>query len=150
MKANKTKELTEVLKGKSIFCFKSKNRLSSINIEDLSLYHNIVMVRDRIWAPHDIRFAFFNNLHLGHRGIDIMKRLALRSIYWTGMAQDMADFFNECDACNRHMDKNKKLDNLPEDETKLPYECISMDGFHTPAGENGLAIIDRHTGYIWC
>ena len=24
-----------------------------------------------------------------------------------------------------------------------------MDGFHTPAGENGLAIIDRHTGYIW-
>ena len=24
-----------------------------------------------------------------------------------------------------------------------------MDGFHTDAGENGLTIIDRHTGYIW-
>ena len=47
------------------------------------------------------------------------------------------------------MDRNKKLDHLPEDETKLPYECISMDGFHTPAGENGLAIIDRHTRYVW-
>ena len=47
------------------------------------------------------------------------------------------------------MDKNKKLDDLPEDETTRPFECISMDGFHTDGGENGLAIIDRHTGYIW-
>ena len=66
------------------------------------------------------------------------------------MSQDITDFFNECEACNRHMDKNKKLADLPEDETKLPYECISMDGFKTPACEHGLAIIDRHTGYIWC
>merc|ERR1712015_316052 len=24
-----------------------------------------------------------------------------------------------------------------------------MDGFHTDGGENGLAVIDRHTGYVW-
>ena len=47
------------------------------------------------------------------------------------------------------MDKNKKLDDLPEDETTRAFECISMDGFHTDGGENGLAVIDRHTGYIW-
>ena len=67
LKANKTAELTELLKGKKIFCPTSENGLSSIKIEDLSLYHNMVMVRDRIWAPQDITFAFFNNLHLGHR-----------------------------------------------------------------------------------
>ena len=82
------------------------------------------MVRDRIWAPHDIRFAFFNNLHLGHRSVDIMKRLAQRSVYWTRISQDIIDFFNECHACSHHMDKNKKLDDLPEDETKLPFEYI--------------------------
>ena len=32
----------------------------------------------------------------------------------------------------------------------MAYECISMDGFQTDAGEHGLAILDRHTGYIWC
>ena len=48
------------------------------------------------------------------------------------------------------MDKNKKPEDLPEDETKMDYECISMDGFQTDAGEHGLAIVDRHTGYIWC
>ena len=47
------------------------------------------------------------------------------------------------------MDKNKKLDDLPEDKTTRAFECISMDGFHTDGGENGLAIIDMHTGYIW-
>ena len=24
-----------------------------------------------------------------------------------------------------------------------------MDGFHTDGNENGIAIIDRHTGFIW-
>ena len=38
------------------------------------------------------------------------------------------------------MDKNKKLDDLPEDETTRPFECISMDGFHTDGEENGLEI----------
>ena len=47
------------------------------------------------------------------------------------------------------MDKNKKLDDLPEDETTRAFQCISMDGFHMDGEENGLAIIDRHTGYIW-
>ena len=47
------------------------------------------------------------------------------------------------------MDKNRKLPDLPEEETKVAFECISMDGFHTDGGENGLAVIDRHTGYIW-
>ena len=107
------------------------------------------MVRDRIWAPESIRFAFFNNLHLGHRSIDMMQRLALRSVYWTGLAADLTNLFNECQHCNRTMDKNRKLPDLPEDETKAVFECISMDGFHTDGGENGLAVIDRHTGFIW-
>ena len=25
-----------------------------------------------------------------------------------------------------------------------------MDGFKTEANEHGLAIVDRHTSYIWC
>ena len=142
--------LNELLKGKSMFCPERKNGLSSIKIEDLSLYHNVMMVRDRIWAPSSIILNFFNNFHLGHRGVDIMMHLAQRSVYWSGMRQDITDYFNECQTCNRHMDNNKKLEDLPEDETIMIYECISMDGFQTPTGEHGLAIVDRHSGYIWC
>lgn len=48
------------------------------------------------------------------------------------------------------MDKNKKPADLPEDEKNMPFECISMDGFQTYAGEHGLGIVDRHTAFIWC
>ena len=41
---NDTITVTELLKGKSIFCPVSKNGLSAITIEDLSLYHNVIMV----------------------------------------------------------------------------------------------------------
>ena len=49
--------------------FKTK---SQVNPEDLSLYKNCVLVRDRISAPEDLKRNFFNNLHLGHRSVDIM------------------------------------------------------------------------------
>ena len=79
----------------------------------------------------------------------MMKRLALRSVYWPGMANDLLALFNECQHCNRIMKRNKKPEDIPDEETTRPFECISMDGFHTDGGENGLAIIDKHTGYIW-
>ena len=44
--ANDAEVLLDLLKGKSIHCAESKNGLSAIKIEDLSLYHNIVIVRD--------------------------------------------------------------------------------------------------------
>lgn len=106
--ANDVNALNELLKAKSMFCHESKNVLSSIKIEDLSIYHNVVMERDRIWAPQSIILNFFNNLHLGHRRVDIMMRLAQRSVSWSGMKKDIEDYFNECQTCNRHMHKNKK------------------------------------------
>ena len=47
------------------------------------------------------------------------------------------------------MRRNKEPEDLPEEETKRPFECISMDGFKTASGESGLALIDNHTGFIW-
>ena len=47
------------------------------------------------------------------------------------------------------MRRNKKPEELPEEETKRPFECISMDGFKTEKGESGLVLIDKHTEFIW-
>ena len=96
MKNNNVPEIENLIKGKKIQCSEHANGIGKIKIEDLSLYQNVVMVRDRIWAPESLRHAFFNNLYLGHRGVDMMKRLSLRSIYWSGISQDLTDFFNEC------------------------------------------------------
>ena len=52
---------------------------SNIKPEDLSLYKKNLLVRDLIWVLDDLRRNFYNNLHLGHRGVGIMMRLAIRS-----------------------------------------------------------------------
>merc|ERR1712237_319142 len=75
------------------------------------------MVRDRIWAPESLTRSFFNNLHLGHRAVGMMKRLSLRSVYWSGIAKDLEDFYNECYDCNQKLQKNKAPEPLPEEET---------------------------------
>ena len=75
---------------------------SKIRIEDLSLYRNCILVRDRIWVPEDLRQSFYNNLHLGHRGVNIMMRLALRSSYWVNMKADLQYFYNDCSTCNHY------------------------------------------------
>ena len=146
-----TKKIEELLKGKQIQCSENANGVGKINPEDLSLYQDVVMVRDRIWAPESLTRSFFNNLHLGHRAVGMMKRLALRSVYWSGIAKDLEDYYNECYDCNQKLQKNKEPEPLPEEKTFRPYECISMDGFETyaPNKEHGLAIIDKHTGYVW-
>ena len=150
MKTNNVKKMENLLKNRKIKDDDSENHLAGIKIEDLSLYRDVIMVQDRIWAPSSIIFSFFNNLHLGHRSVDMMMRLATRSVYWSGMKKDLTDFFNECYECNHSMRKNKTLPDLPEDETTKPFECVSIDIFETFTKEHALAIIDRHTGYVWC
>ena len=79
--SNNHEKLKSLLSNKKIHDRDSDNGLRAINIEDLSLYRNVIMVADRIWAPKSMARAFFNNLHLGHRAPDMMKRLAKRSAY---------------------------------------------------------------------
>ena len=79
-----------------------------------------------------------------------MMCLAQRSVYWMGILNDIKDFFNYCATCNQHIDKNKKLADLSEDETCTHYECISMDCFENYSGEHGSAINDRQTEFVWC
>ena len=46
MMANKTEDLSLLLKNKRIHCSESKNGLSAIKVEVLSLYRDVIMVRD--------------------------------------------------------------------------------------------------------
>ena len=129
--SNNQEKLKPLLAYKRIHCDENKNGVRAIKIEDLSLYKDVIM------APTAITQAFFNNLHLGHRAPDMMKRLARRSVYWHNMAQDIEDLFNECQHCQDMSRRNKKPEDLPEEETTRPYEYICMDSFKQTL-ENGL------------
>ena len=64
-------------------------------------------------AIHQVRFLQQSSLVSQVSFNDDMP--STRSVYWSGMSADLTDFFNECYECNHNMDKNKKLEDLPED-----------------------------------
>ena len=146
--ANDQKGVKELIKGKTIKNTDSKGS-SQILIEDLSLYKNTLMVRNRIWAPDSLTRSFFNNLHLGHRGVDVMSQLSQRSVYWTNMTDDLESYLNECTVCNQLMQRNKTTEPLPIEEADYPYQKLTYDIGHTNQGEHFIAIADRFSGYIW-
>ena len=77
-------------------------------------------------------------------------RLAKRSVYWTGIKEDLTRFFNKCSHCNQYMQANKKPADLPEEESEYPFQKLSMDIAETDnKKEHILEITDRFTGYIW-
>ena len=59
------------------------------------------------WALEELTQNFYYNLHLGHRGVYIMLRLALGSVFWPAMKDALTGFYNKCVGCNQHMEKNK-------------------------------------------
>ena len=126
---------------------KSQGReLQKIEIKDLSLYKNCMMVKDRIWVPKSLAKNFFNNLHLGHRGFDIMMRLAKRSVYWPGMSDELTGYYNECQHCYLYMQANKKPADLPEEESSYPFQKISMDLAETNLTKEHILVISDRTG----
>lgn len=100
---------------------------SQIKLEDISLYKNCLMIRDRIWVPEDLRRNFFNNLHLDHRSVEIMMRLALRSAFCINMKTDLQYYFNDCGTCIQSQEKNKKQDRIPEEGVHYPFQQLTMD-----------------------
>ena len=78
-----------------------------------------------------------------------MMRLAKRSVYWTGIREDLEGYFNECGHCNQYMRANKRPKDLPEEESEYPFQKLSMDIAETDdKKEHILVITDRFTGYI--
>ena len=77
MKSNNIKKIENLLKEKRIQCPESDNNLAGIKVEDLSLYLDVIMVQDRIWAPDSITFAFFNNIlqHITQQETNVWKML---------------------------------------------------------------------------
>lgn len=108
------------------------------------------MVRNRIWASEPLKRNFFNNLHLGYRSIDIMNRLAKRSVYLKNMNNDIFGSFNECADCNIPLMANKRPEPLLKEEADFPFQKLAMDIAETyKSKEHFLVIVDRYSGYVW-
>ena len=68
----------------------------AVNYQDLSIYRECVMVQNRIWIPAALEQEVAAILHLGHKGVCNMIRIASTLCYWKGITEDIKEVSNIC------------------------------------------------------
>jgi len=67
----------------------------------LSHHDGIILKGERILIPFTLRSEMKKRLHSAHLGYDSMLRGAQELLYWPGMAQDIKQTAEHCEACQR-------------------------------------------------
>ena len=71
-------------------------RGSTVQPIDLFIYKDCVMVQNRLWIPKGLEQEVATILHIGHKGVDNMMRVAKNLCYWSGITDDLKDVSTEC------------------------------------------------------
>ena len=117
---------------------------------DLFIYKNCIMVQNRLWIPKGLEQEVATILHIGHKGVDNMMKVAKSLCYWSGITDDLKDVSTECIQCRTQAPLPPNTgDHPPSPEPEYPGEMISIDVGQMPNGINFLCIADRFSGYVW-
>ncbi|KAK0419802.1 hypothetical protein QR680_014328 [Steinernema hermaphroditum] len=67
--------------------------------QELSVFSDCLMLADRVVLPAKLRRRMLKQLHRGHPGMERMKRLARKMVFWPQMNEDVEDFVRSCAPC---------------------------------------------------
>ena len=112
----------------------------------LTVFQDVVLYKDRIIVPANLRGRIVSTLHSAHQGVSSMLSRAKTIVFWPGLTNDVEDARMRCRQCHRNAPSQAKL---PPRETKLPtvpFEMIYADFFYLQ-GKQFLIIGDRLSGW---
>ena len=92
--------------------------------QDLEIVDGCLLFQDRIIIPRTMQQMILKMLHKNHTGIQKMKQLARRSVYWFGLNKDIERFVRSCRTCNEmHIAQKPETSNkwIP---TTRPFVCM--------------------------
>uniref|UniRef100_A0A914P419 RNA-directed DNA polymerase n=1 Tax=Panagrolaimus davidi TaxID=227884 RepID=A0A914P419_9BILA len=106
-----------------------------------SLVKDIIMMQDRVYVPVTLRSRVLEQLHSGHNGITLTKRLARQHVYWPGITNDIEKMVNSCYACIQLTKAPVKSTLSSWNVSFKPGDRVHMD-FADLLGEKFLIISD--------
>ena len=92
---------------------------TTINYLDLSIYQECVMVQNRFWIPSGLEQDVAAILHLGHKGVSNMIRVASTLCYWSGITNDIYAVSTECLFCRTQAP-------LPPNKDPVSYTHLTL------------------------
>ena len=114
---------------------------------DLSIYDGVLLYRNRVVIPSDLRGAVLKQLHEGHNGVNAMKAEARNWVWWPKMEQDILEVTKSCELCFKNFQKPHSVV-LSWPETGKPWSRIHMDYAGPIENCYFLLIVDSHSKFM--
>lgn len=114
---------------------------------DLSLHNDVVLYRNRVVVPSEMRERILKHLHLGHNGIVAMKAEARKWIWWPKMDQDIEEVSRSCDLCYKNF-KPSASPVLSWPSAGSPWARVHIDYAGPIDNKYFLVIVDSFTKFL--
>lgn len=72
---------------------------------DLGIHQDVLLYRNRVVVPVELRCKILEQLHVGHNGINAIKAKARSWVWWPKMDQDIAEVTKNCHICFENYQK---------------------------------------------
>lgn len=121
---------------------------SYFDIRDtLSEQDGIILKGERIFVPMVLRSEIRRRLHAAHLGADSMLRRARELLFWPGMAQEIKQTADSCEACQQMKPANQKETLRQHEEGTVPWLKIGTDLCEVN-GRSYLITVDYFSSFI--
>uniref|UniRef100_A0A5S6R4H4 RNA-directed DNA polymerase n=1 Tax=Trichuris muris TaxID=70415 RepID=A0A5S6R4H4_TRIMR len=113
----------------------------------LSTENGCLFLGARIVIPTRLKRQVLQLVHLGHFGMQRMKKRARSVVYWPHIDDDIEQLCRTCAACAAHQNMPEKAPNHPWMLPEKPWSRVHVDHAINFLGSNWLVVIDAHSKY---
>ena len=115
--------------------------------DDLSLHNGVILYRNRVLIPGELRCKVLDHLHGGHNGINAMKAEARKWVWWPKMDQDIGEITKNCSICFKNF-KNSQAPPLSWPDVGKPWSRLHIDYAGPIDNKYFLVIMDSHSKFL--
>ena len=98
--------------------------------DKLGVSHGVLFKGRQVVIPQVLREDILRQLHIGHMGIERIRRLARETIFWPNINKDVERITKDCDACQELQSRQQKEPLEPHDVPTAPWSKVAADFFH--------------------
>ena len=114
--------------------------------DELTIVDGVVVFRGRIVVPAALRKDVLRALHCAHQGSTSMTLRAADTVWWPGVAKDIARVREGCSKCSENTPSQSAAPPKPIPLPDYHFQMVSSDYF-SYSGHKYLVAVDRYSGW---
>ena len=116
-------------------------------IDEISEDNGLLLFRQRLLIPRQLRKEILKRLHSSHQGIERTQRRARQAVFWPGITSDIRSTVEACQQCQRYRPSQIQEPLERDPPPTRVFEEMAADFFDLD-GHHYLAVTDRYSGWL--